>query len=168
MSLTQLGAAPSRYVVARGEGADNPKPVSDYLSALAKFIPGDVLAAFLTFEAALRAAAPYDATSHKSDWAIGVAHTAVFVGMELALAYVVALRYLSTVADPAKPKFVWPIWPAIGGAIAFVVYALETDTVWYLTPSAPASKGFSAAAFVILTALVLPLVNLLMPKSQQV
>ncbi|HWT07332.1 MAG TPA: hypothetical protein VN224_16315 [Xanthomonadales bacterium] len=97
------------------------------------------------------------------------AYVGVWILLALSIVYVVALRYISWKSTPSKPpkRFVVPYWPAAAGAIAFFLFARESDVLFYSPADAAFGVVLLNTGLVLVAAIALPLINLVMPPDQQ-
>jgi hypothetical protein len=135
--------------------------VTDAINKVAKFIPGDLLTIYLSGLAAIRTAFPNAAAVCPAAGAPNAVATAAPTGapggvsgmlshmagatpsisqastlaMEIFVAclvfvpvYVIGLRFINT---PAGQPFVVPYWGVLAGWIAFWIYAMGVDNIWF-------------------------------------
>lgn len=160
MSVTSLGRVPSRVPHIK-DGDPSAKAVSDYLATLAKFIPGDVLALFVSIGQLIRTGYRINPKipdlAVPPDWARELTKEAFIACLIFTPLWVIAVRFIDSKGS-GKP-FIWPIWAAIAGALAFAAYAYGIDTVWLNPPTLPQQIAVRAAIMVAFSAVVLTIIN---------
>ncbi|MEA2719317.1 MAG: hypothetical protein QOJ39_1181 [Candidatus Eremiobacteraeota bacterium] len=160
MSITSL--AISNSDLSRRLAADAPKKLSDFLDAITKFIPGDILTIFLAAEAAIRGAGVHVDTTKNTikidSWASqDIIVTMILCGLLIPF-WITALRFI----DGRTPLLA--VWPIIAGLVAYVVYIFGAETIVLNPPKADPSTAIATTLTVIFIAPLLALVNQIIYK----
>jgi hypothetical protein len=181
VSATDLALLPRtqrRRDVVEGAGADpKARAVTDFVTTLVKFIPGDVLTLYISALTWIRAGyAPMPKAIDQPPppplppvWAVHEARSCFIFCIIATPVWIFGLRFIA--ARSAGVPYIIPWWPAIAGAAAFYAYSFSVDTVWRTPPNAPPSVLTHALIFVAAASLVLYFLNMLVGviwKDQQV
>lgn len=148
MSVTRLALAPTAEETTRAQA----KPIASYLDNVAAFIPGDVLAIYLSFFAFLESTGART-TAFNGGWYPSLAGNSADFWLVISLlvltpGWVLALAYSANTGN-----FVWPVWKMAAAFVAFYVYVMAFEDV--LHESGPPVAVFGGLVIVIAPVLAL-------------
>lgn len=138
-----------------------PTPVANFIDALTKFIPADMLTIYVSVLAFLYGGG-VSGTTFDGGWYPHVGTNPwdfwlVIVLLICTPLWVIGLRYVAT---PTGQPYIWPIWASIAGLVAFYVYVMCLEDVF--TPSTGHTALFGVVA--ILVSPVLGFANLVVTR----